>query len=72
MTGFRAVSFMFVALMFTGVLSHEEMKPYATKFLKEYQYERLNPNTYHQRAAQTAIGLGGVTGSGMAAKRIFR
>lgn len=59
-----AVCFTFVALMFTGVLSHEEMKPYATKFLKEYQYERLNPNTYHQRAAQTAIGLGGITGSG--------
>jgi rod shape determining protein RodA len=59
-----AVSFTFVALMFTGVLDHEEMKPFATKFLKEYQYERLNPNTYHQRAAQTAIGLGGVTGSG--------
>ncbi len=59
-----AVCFTFVGLMFTGVLSHEEMKPYATKFLKEYQYERLNPNTYHQKAAQTAVGLGGVTGSG--------
>lgn len=59
-----AACFTFVGLMFTGVLSHEEMKPYATKFLKEYQYERLNPNTYHQKAAQTAVGLGGVTGSG--------
>ncbi len=58
------VCFTFVALTFTGVLSHEEMKPYATKFMKEYQYERLNPNTYHQKASQTAIGLGGVTGSG--------
>ena len=59
-----AACFTFVGLMFTGVLSHEEMKPYATKFLKEYQYERLNPNTYHQKAAQTAVGLGGVTGTG--------
>lgn len=58
------LAFLFVGLMFTGVLSHEEMRPFATKFLKEYQYERLNPNTYHQKASQTAIGLGGVTGSG--------
>jgi rod shape determining protein RodA len=54
----------FVTLMFLGLLSHEEMRPYVTKVIKEYQYERLNPNTYHQKAAQTAIALGGVTGSG--------
>lgn len=54
----------FVSLMFLGVLSHDELRPYATKVIKEYQYERLNPNTYHQKAAQTAIALGGVTGSG--------
>jgi rod shape determining protein RodA len=59
-----SICFTFVALTFTGILSHEQMKPYATKFLKDYQYERLNPNTYHQKAAQTAIGLGGITGSG--------
>ena len=59
-----AVGLIFVGLLFTGVLSHEKMHPYATKFLKEYQYERLNPNTYHQRASQTAIGLGGITGTG--------
>ena len=58
------IAFLFVGLMFTGVLSHEGLRPYATKFLKEYQYERLNPHTYHQKAAQTAIGIGGVTGSG--------
>lgn len=58
------VAFLFVGLIFTGVLSHEGLRPYATKFLKEYQYERLNPHTYHQKAAQTAIGIGGVTGSG--------
>ncbi|MGH2612822.1 MAG: FtsW/RodA/SpoVE family cell cycle protein [Rhabdochlamydiaceae bacterium] len=59
-----AVCFTFVALTFTGILSHEKMRPYAIKFLKDYQYERLNPSTYHQKAAQTAIGLGGITGSG--------
>ncbi len=54
----------FVLLMFLGVLSHDEMRPYVTKVIKEYQYERLNPNTYHQKAAQTAIALGGLSGSG--------
>ena len=32
--------------------------------MKEYQYERLNPDTYHQKASQMAIALGGVSGSG--------
>lgn len=54
----------FIFLMFAQVISHEELKPVATKFLKEYQYERLNPNTYHQRAGQTAIALGSIIGSG--------
>lgn len=54
----------FVSLMFLGFISHDNFRPYATKILKEYQYERLNPNTYHQRASQTAIALGGMTGSG--------
>ena len=54
----------FVSLMFLGVLSHEEMRPYVTKVIKDYQFERLNPNTYHQQASQTAIALGGVSGSG--------
>ena len=54
----------FVSLMFLGLISHEGFKPYATRFLKEYQYERLNPNTYHQKAAETAIALGGMTGAG--------
>jgi rod shape determining protein RodA len=54
----------FVSLMFLGVISHEEMRPYMTKVIKEYQYERLNPDTYHQKASQTAIALGGAFGSG--------
>ncbi len=53
-----------VVMMFLGVLSHESIKPYALKVVKEYQFERLNPNTYHQKAAQTAIALGQVSGSG--------
>ncbi len=54
----------FVALLFLGFLSHDKMRPFFTSFLKEYQYERLNPNTYHQNAATTAIAIGGMTGKG--------
>jgi len=54
----------FVVLMLLGVLKHDEIRPYATKVIKEYQYERLNPDNYHQNAAQTAIALGKITGSG--------
>jgi rod shape determining protein RodA len=53
-----------VSLLFTGVLSHEKMRPTFTKVMKEYQYERLNPNTYHQKASQIAIAIGGVSGTG--------
>jgi rod shape determining protein RodA len=54
----------FVTLIFLGVLDHEQMRPLFTKVLKEYQYERLNPNTYHQKASQIAIAIGGMTGAG--------
>jgi rod shape determining protein RodA len=54
----------FVSMMFLGFISHDEFRPYATKVIKEYQYERLNPHTYHQEASQTAIALGGLTGTG--------
>lgn len=53
-----------ISLIFTGVLNHEELRPVATKVLKEYQYERFDPNTYHHQAAKTAIALGKYTGSG--------
>lgn len=59
-----AVLLGFILMVFLGILSHEEMRPFFTKFMKEYQYERLNPNTYHQKAGQTAIALGSVFGSG--------
>ncbi|MCP5492127.1 MAG: rod shape-determining protein RodA [Chlamydiales bacterium] len=54
----------FINMMFLGFISHENFRPIATKVIKEYQYERLNPDTYHQRASQTAISVGGVKGSG--------
>lgn len=54
----------FVVAMFLGVVPHEKLKPVMLTVMKEYQYERLNPNTYHQTAAQIAIALGGLTGSG--------
>lgn len=54
----------FVVLLFLGCLDHEKMRPVATTVLKPYQYERLNPNTYHQKASQIAIAIGGLTGKG--------
>jgi len=64
MTSIAFVGFAFISLLFLGVLDHEQLRPYATKVFKDYQYERLNPETYHQKAAATAIALGGVKGSG--------
>ena len=53
-----------VALIFLNVLPHEDLRPYATKVLKSYQFDRLDPNTHHQNAASTAIAIGGLTGTG--------
>lgn len=53
-----------VALIFLDILPHEKLRPYATKVLKDYQFDRLDPNTHHQRAAATAIAIGGLTGTG--------
>lgn len=53
-----------VAVIFLEILPHETLRPYATKVLKNYQFERLNPRTHHQKAAATAIALGGLTGTG--------
>lgn len=53
-----------VALLFLNIITHEEARPIATTVLKEYQFDRLDPNTHHQRAAATAIGVGGITGTG--------
>ncbi len=58
------VGLVFISMMFLGFIDHDKFRPIATKVIKEYQYERLNPHTYHQEASQTAIALGGMTGSG--------
>lgn len=58
------VFFIFVSSIFLGIFPHEKMRPMVTKVMKDYQYERLNPNNYHQKASQTAIALGGVVGTG--------
>ena len=52
------------SLVFLEIIPHETLRPYATLVMKDYQFERLDPNTYHQRSATTAIALGGLTGSG--------
>ena len=56
--------FALISALFLGILPHEEFRPIATKVMKDYQYERLSPHTYHQNAAETAIALGGIKGSG--------
>lgn len=56
--------FLLLSSIFIGILPHSQMKPVMLKFLKPYQYERLNPDTYHQRASQVAISLGGGLGEG--------
>lgn len=61
---FGMAALVFVALIFLGVVSHEEVRPYVTKFLKDYQFDRLDPNTHHQKAAGIAIAVGGLTGTG--------
>lgn len=61
---FGAMGLLVVGLIFSGLVPHETLKPYATKVIKEYQYERLNPDSYQQKAAMTAIGVGGVSGKG--------
>jgi rod shape determining protein RodA len=53
-----------VALIFLGILPHETLRPYATKVLKDYQFDRLDPATHHQKSAATAVALGGLTGTG--------
>jgi len=51
-------------VLFGGVVAPQTMKPFLGKFLKEYQYERLSPETYQQKASLSAIALGGISGEG--------
>jgi rod shape determining protein RodA len=64
MTMLGAMVIFIVLLFFLNIISHEEARPHVTKVLKEYQYERLNPATHHQKAAQVAIAVGGLGGTG--------
>jgi rod shape determining protein RodA len=64
MTLLGSLLLIIVAVIFLGVVDHEEMRPYATKVLKSYQFDRLDPNTHHQKAASTAIAIGGLLGKG--------
>jgi len=64
MSAVAVAGLIFVSMMFLGFIDHDAFRPFATRVIKEYQYERLNPHTYHQEASQTAIALGGLTGSG--------
>jgi rod shape determining protein RodA len=32
--------------------------------MKDYQFDRLDPHTHHQKSAAIAIGIGGLTGTG--------
>lgn len=63
-TFFFGAALIFLAFKFSGTIPHEEFRPYATLFLKEYQYERLDPHLPHQRAAGNAIAFGGLFGTG--------
>jgi rod shape determining protein RodA len=64
MSWFGGLLLIFVALIFLGVVSHDDLRPYATKVLKNYQFDRLDPNTHHVKSAATAIAIGGVLGTG--------
>ncbi len=64
MMAIALTAFTVVFLFFSGIISHDAQRPYFLKVIKEYQYERLNPNTHHQKAAATAIAIGGVSGVG--------
>ena len=59
-----AIALCLVVLTFSGMVSHESLRPYLSKVMKEYQCERLNPDTHHQNASQTAIAIGGLWGTG--------
>ncbi len=64
MSWIGALMLICVTVLFLDIIPHETARPYATTFLKDYQFDRLDPNTHHQKASATAIAVGGLTGSG--------
>jgi rod shape determining protein RodA len=61
-----------VGLIFSGNVSYDAIKPHLQGVLKEYQCERLNPDTHHQKASQTSIAIGGLQGAGWKQGEYFR
>ncbi len=70
--GGGSLALIIVGLIFSGIVPYENIQPYARHFLRDYQLERLNPNTHHGLAAQTAIALGGITGVGWRESEYWR
>lgn len=64
MSALMALAVVFVACIFLDIIPHEQVRPYATMVIKDYQFDRLDPHTHHQNAAATAIALGGMSGTG--------
>jgi rod shape determining protein RodA len=64
MSGFGSAILLLVAVIFLGIIPHETLRPYATKVLKEYQFDRLDPATHHVKSAAIAIAVGGISGTG--------
>jgi rod shape determining protein RodA len=58
------ISLLFIFATFSGIVPYDSLRPCVRGVLKEYQYERLNPDTHHGKAAQMSLALGGVHGSG--------
>ncbi|MDF2549932.1 MAG: hypothetical protein K0S07_999 [Chlamydiales bacterium] len=54
----------FILSIFSQIVPIEKVRSFTSLFLKEYQMDRLDPTTHHNRASCTAISMGGVTGLG--------
>ena len=59
-----AVALAFVFSCFTELIPQERVRDLQHIGLKEYQLDRLDPNTHHHNASTTAIAIGGIGGLG--------
>lgn len=68
LTSIAAVGLLCVLLavlaIFIEVIPFEDVKSYASLFLREYQMDRFDPHSHHHKTASTAIALGGFFGVG--------
>lgn len=53
---FGVIVLSFVLSIFMGFLSHDQMRPIFTKVMKDYQYERLNPETFIKKQGKQPLG----------------